>query len=356
MIRQTLCAVAVICLTSASFAQDEEGRRFRGGPPDGRGPGGPGGPPPWSGRMMERMVDQLDLDEEQEGAFREIMAPVREQMQAVGDRWREAAEAREAGDEARADELRRTLMREMNAGQNDAMNAALGQLEPLLRPEQLEKLDEMVDRMDRDRESRDRYRKISVELPDKLGLDEQQAAEFSEMSAAARERAGEGWQAMRPLFEEMRAAQESGDELRVAELRKQMDAQRPNMDAIYGEFLTQVEGLLRPDQKPALAEFKDELGLNEDFAAAPSKDEKGIDPREVLRLVKRLRLNEEQKDKFKDIEREVMLAYRDARRDAEQKAHLSQKTTEDVLAILDDSQKQRFEALLDRAHKRAERG
>lgn len=354
MFRRSLCIVPLLLLASVSFAQDQdEGqRRFRGGPPDGRGPGGP---PPWSGRMMDRMIDRLDLDEEQEAAFREIMGPVREQMQSMGDRWREVAEARDAGDEAKADELRRNLMREMESTGPDAMNAALTQLEPMLRPEQVEKLDEMVDRMDRDRESRDRYRQIRDELPDKLNLDEQQRGQFDEMATAARERVGENFRNMRPLFEQMREAQESGDEARVAEIRKQMDAQRPDMDAVYAEFLTQVEGILNPEQKTALADFRGELGLDIG-GAAPADNSKAMDPREVLRLVKRLRLNDEQRDKFKEIEREVMSAYREARRDADKKAQLSEKLTDDVLAILDDAQKQRFESLLDRAQKRAQRG
>ena len=44
-----------------------------------------------------------------------------------------------------------------------------------------------------------------------------------ELMTAAREEAGQRWQAMRPIFEQMNEAREAGDNERVAAMRQQLE-------------------------------------------------------------------------------------------------------------------------------------
>lgn len=329
-------------------------RRMRGpGGPGGPGFGGPGFGGRMSGRMMERVVEDLNLDEEQKSQFDTIMEPVRERMRQAGEQWQQVRALEESGETEQAQTLRRTLMQEM--GRGDAMEGAFAQLEPILRPEQLEKLDDMRDRFDRDRESRDNLRKIAEDLPKQLNLDETQKQQFDEMAAAGREKVGEQFRAMRPMFEEMRAAREAGDTAKVAELQAQMEAQRPDVAALQADFLNQVEGILNDEQKQSLAAFREETGIGMPVEAASAGDGKSIDPREMVKLVKRLRLNDEQKDQFKHIEEDAMASYKEARRDAAAKAALGEQLRGQIMEILDDSQKQRFESLIERTAKRSRR-
>lgn len=346
----------IVMAQDAQPTQDgqEQPRRMRGqGGPGFGGPGGPGFGGRMSGRMFERVVEDLNLDDEQKAQFETIVEPVRERMRQAGEQWQQVRALEESGETEQAQTLRRSLMEQM--GRGEAMETAFAQLEPILRPEQLEKFDDMRDRFDRDRESRDNMRKIAEELPTQLNLDETQRQQFDEMAAAGREKMGEQWRAMRPMFEEMRTAREAGDTARVAELQAQMEAQRPDMNAAYAEFLTQVEGILNDEQKQTLAAFRDETGIGMAADSTAAGDGKSIDPREMLKLVKRLRLSDEQKDQFKQIEKDAMGAYKDARRDAAAKAALSDQLRGQIGEMLDDTQKQRFESLIERSAKRSRR-
>jgi len=334
--------------------QDGQPVRREGGPaiaPPGGGRGMMGG------RMMGRMVEELDLDENQQKIYEELAAPMRERMRTMGERWRAAREAADAGDDTQLKAMQSEF--QQNGGRGgpfggaDPFGEIFEQLEPHLRPEQVEKLDTMRDRMERDRESMDAYRRVSEDLPEKLNLDETQKQQFDEMLQAAREEVGQKWQAMRPMFDQMQEAREAGDNERLAELRRQFEQQRPDGAAQMQGLMSQIEGLLRDDQNETFNAFQTELGLNTGGDAADAGG--STDVRSILRLAKRLRMTSEQKDDFKDIEKSSMRALRRAGRDADAKAQLADRVKEQIEQILDETQRERFHAQLERLDRRSRR-
>lgn len=318
-----------------------EGRMGMGGPRGGQ----------WMQRMFERTAEDLDLDETQRAEFDRLAQPHMDRMKEMGERWAEVREAQDAGDEARARQLREQLTRGGNPG--DAIGEVLTELEPMLKPEQVEKADSIRDRMQSDNDSRDRMRRIAREMPEALQLDEAQRGQMDELMNKAREEMGNRMQSMGPLFQEMREAREAGDMARVRELEKQMESQRPDMNARYDEFFAQVEGILRDDQKPLLENFRDEIGLS----PAGAGDEAGgtTDVRAILQAAKRLRLDADQKREFKSIEEDAMKAYRDAGRDKAARADLARQVREEISKLLDETQQTRFVQLLERLNRKSPR-
>jgi hypothetical protein len=301
--------------------------------------------------MLQRTAEDLELDETQKTEFDRLAQPHLDRMNEMRERWAEVREAQESGDEARARQLREQLMRSGNP--NDAIGEILTEMEPMLRPEQVEKADNMRDRMQGEAEGRDRMRRIAAELPDNLQLDEAQRAQYEELLSKAREEMGNRFSAMRPLFEQMREAREAGDMAKVRELEKQMEAQRPDMNPRYDEFFSQVEAILRDDQKPLLANFRDDLGLG----AAGDANQKGgtSDVRAILQAAKRVRLDAGQKKELKDIEEDAMKAWREAGRDVQARTDLARQVREEISKILDESQQTRFVQLLERLDKKSTR-
>ncbi len=366
--RRVAAVVASIVFVAPVFSQDGGGqviiqqqdgqpRRMGGfGGPGGQG-GGRGGM--MGGRMGFRMIEELDLDEEQQTVYEELAAPMRERMRAQGEKWRAAREAADAGDDSQM----KALQEEMRAngarggmgpgGGMDGFNDILDQLEPHLRADQVDKLDNMRDRMDRDRESFDNWRKISEEAPDKLNLDEEQRGQFKEMLDNARQQFGEKMGAMRPLMEQMQEAREAGDTAKVAELRAQMEQMRPDGNAGLQALMGQLEGILHDDQKAAFAEFQQEVGVGGDANDAASGN--GPDVKSILKAAKRLRLSADQKEDLKLIERQSMRALRSAGRDVDAKAELANRTKEQIERMLEEEQRTRFEQLIERMSRRSKR-
>ena len=314
-----------------------------------------GGPWPFYGRMVERMGADLELDDEQRVAFEELTAGFRQRMADAGARWEEIRAAREAGDEARAAELRRDM--DPARGQEE-IDTALDQLESHLRPEQIDKLDAMRDRMERDRAERDGFRRLMTDLPDRLELNDEQKEQFDEVMAENRRAMGERFAAMRPLWEEMREARESGDAEAAAALQAQLDAQRPRLETQMGEIFSRLEPLLNDAQKTSMQEFRDELlpaGGEAQAAADATGDGKSLDAREVLRLARRVRLNDEQRESLREIEKEIMREYRGLRGDAEARRALGEQAREKIVALLDATQAERFATLIERQSRRGAR-
>jgi hypothetical protein len=331
--------------------QRREGGVMISGPGGGRGMMG--------GRMMGRMVEELDLDENQQKIYEELAAPMRERMRVQGERWRAAREAADGGDDTQLKQLQAEFQQQGGPGRGgpfggaDPFGEIFEQLEPHLRPDQVDKLDNMRDRMDRDRESMDSWRRISDELPGKLNLDEAQKQQFDEALQAAREETGQRWQAMRPIFEQMQEARDAGDNERVAELRQQFEQQRPDGTAQLQGLLGQIEQMLRDDQKEAFAEFQNDIGIGTGGDAA---DAGGLtDVRAILRVAKRLRMTSEQKDDFRALERQAMRSLRVAGRDQAAKAELAERVKEQIEQLLDDTQKERFQSQLERLSRRNRR-
>lgn len=342
--------------------QQERPDGGQGRQPGARGQGGGRGGMGFmgGGRMMDRFIEDLNLDEQQKQVFDELMAPQRERMRQVGEKFREMREAQDSGDNERVEQIR-TELRDMGMGpggpggrgrgmqqMQEQMNQVWDQLEPSLRDDQIEKLDEMRDRMERGQQTMDAARRIREELPDTLNLDESQRQQFQEMLDQERDAMRQQFQSMQPLFEQMREARENGDDAKVAELRKQMEAGQPDFEARTADFLTRIEGMLTPEQKTALGQFRDDVGIGGTDGQAGDY----VDVKDLIRMAKRVRLNDEQKDEFKDIERDAMRDYRKAGRDKDARAALSGQVQQDIEKILDDRQIERFHQQIERAQRR----
>lgn len=341
MIRSLLLGVLFAFVVSPVYAQ--QGPPFRGGGPRDRSM--------WFDRMLNRMADELELDESQRVQFDEITASHRQRMQEVGQRWRELRQATRDGDEQRAAELRAELESARPPG--DGFSSLLDEVRPLLRDDQLERLQTMQDRMQERRRQGEMYRRIMTELPEELGLDDAQREQWDEILASRREQRRQRWEEMRPVWEEMRTAEEAGDEQRLAELRQQLEGARPDPQEMFATFFEQLEGMLRDDQKEILDAYRTEFGIG----AAAESGEPG-DLRNILRAVKRVRLNNEQREAVRDIERDAGRARREIdRRDAEAHKQLAKSVKQQLTKILDAEQTREFEenlARLDRDVRRSQ--
>ncbi len=344
MSRVLLISLFVGVLGTPAWAQHGMG----GFPPDGEGYMGAGMDHSVSaGRMYTRMGDQLDLDEAQRQQFDEIVAAQRERWSGMGQRWREVRQAMRDGDDQRAAELRAELRAGYAPG--SGMSAIFDEIEPILRDDQVGKLWEMQDRMQSRREGFERYRRVVRELPDELDLDDGQQAEFERLLTSQREQMHERWSEMRPLFEEMRAAQEAGDEERLKELRKQLEEARPDPETMFDfdAVFEQLAEVLSDEQKERLAAFRAGAETGDDGERGPR------DVRDVLRVLRRVRLSSTQKDEIRDIEREAIRARRDiGRRDKEGQARLAATVKAEIVTLLDQEQTKQFELLLRRYSRR----
>jgi len=300
--------------------------------------------------MFERIADELELDDEQRRQFDEITAPQRQRMRERQERWMEVRRAEREGDEERAAELRAELGQWRGPG--SGMSEMLEEIEPILREDQIARLWEIQDRMERGGGDRDRYGRMVRELPDELGLDEKQREEFRQILASQREQMRERWSEQRPLLEQMREAQEAGDRERVEELRRQFEASRPDPATMFEGLFEELAEILTKEQQQRLAAYRERVeGGGRDAQGGPGS------VRDVLRAVKRLRLSSEQKDEVRDIEREAIRQYRKiGRRKQEEQAALAAAVKKEIVAMLDAEQVKQFEQQLQRLGRGSRRG
>ncbi len=301
----------------------------------------------WPTRMFERIARRLDLDEDQRAQFDELTKTQRAEMREMGARWRELRQAQRDGDTERVAQLRA----EMPAwnGPGSGLAETLDKLEPILRPEQVERLWEIEDQMQRRQRMRAQYRAVTRDLPDQLNLDDQQRQEFDDLLKSQRETMRQRWTEMRPLMRKLRDAIDAGDDEQIEELRAQIDAARPDPDQMFAEFFDKLASHLDDDQIAKLKEFRQQW-------TPPAGDHVSLDNltiREVFRAVKQLRLDRDQKAQIRDIQREALGKYRKiGRRDHEGQARLADDVRKQIAELLDDEQLDRFDAQLRRYAKR----
>jgi len=345
----------VLTMLFGGLALSAAGQDNPPGPP-GRGPGRGfrSGPPP--ARPLEaiaqRITDMLLLSEEQQSELQKIVDRYREQADEAGPRpeqleslWRQLREAQQAGDETRAAELRAQLEQERARGA-ELMQAFFDEVEGILDPPQSQMFARFRERFGRGIPPggpRWRIRAMLRELPEQLALDETQRQKFDELVAnlnaeleARRRQAME----LRPLFEELRRAREAGDQQRVQQLRQQIDSMREGSPGLYQSFFSELEQILREDQKSKLEELRSSGGF-----APPA--ERPLDVRTVVRAAQRLNLTEEQRSKVRELAQQAMRESRRlSRTDAQAQADLANRVRGDIEKLLTPEQKQQFERAL----------
>ena len=299
-----------------------------------------------AGRMYSRFADELELDDGQRQEWDRIVAARRERMREMAGRVREIRLAAPDGDQERVAQVRVAFSSEHGA---EGVSAALDEIEPFLREEQVAKLWEIQDRMQSRGSDHANTARAIRGLPEELGLNKEQRAEFEKMLASGRQRMGQRWAEMRPLFEEMRAAREADDQQRLAELRRELEESRPAPDSMFEGFFEQLREILNADQKERLAAFQTRLaGGGDDGPRGPR------DVRQVLRAARRLRLEDTQKSEIRDIERVAIRAWREiGRRDKQAQARLAEAVKSEIAELLDPQQTKQFEQQLQRTARRS---
>jgi len=243
-------------LSGLVFAQ-EVGERPDGREQRERGPRGPAG-------MLDRVPDELGLDEEQRAQWDEIIAGQRTQMDQRRARMRELRQARRDGDEARAAELQEQL-----AGDAwdplESVQQSLDAIKPVLGADQLDRLSDMTERMQRRREefagrggegvrgggSRGSDRMLE-RVAESLELSDEQRAAFDQIAADHRAR----MQKVGPINHEMRQAQREGDAQRVEELRVRLQELGVDPQVSLDQAMNEIESILEEPQAEQFAEVR----------------------------------------------------------------------------------------------------
>jgi len=312
--------------------------RERGERGDFRGPGN------WIGWVARTLAQQLDLDDQQRESYQQIVEKYQQPAEGEaegGDATRTLFEqmraAREAGDDARVNELREQF-RQLRERGSQRMNAFFDEVQTILREDQVGRLTQFRERAgQRMREGGpDDVRERIARLRAQLSLDEEQAQRFDQAVEDMRRQQGEQMRQVGPLFRELREAQRAGDEERVRQIEDQIAELRFDPQAMRDELYAAIAEFLRPDQKQILDEFRRSEG-------GERAQEDPTDVRTILRAAKRLELTEDQSDKLREIERDAGQAERQVRRsDRESRAALAADVTKKIEALLTPEQIEQF--------------
>lgn len=302
------------------------------------------------GAWIARIRAQLELDEKQQVEFDRIADKLRKKgglgahMKRQRALMEEMQRARKDGDDERAAEIRAELaeMRREARGKSPALEL-LDKLEHagFLRDEQLEKLAEIRELLAARRRPGDRGPAGRVlaqvrQLREELRLTPEQAEEYDRLSAKLRE-------ALRPgaadhketekIVRQIMEAAEAGDTERIKELRKQMpDPGRRTQEAV-ARFLEEVEPILQPEQVRTLRRFRQRIG--------GSSEQSGLQA--MFRAVRQLDLDEQQRARLRELQRETHRAAREVRRDPQALAQLTAEVRDELRDILTDEQVAEFD-------------
>lgn len=312
------------------------------------------------GWMIRALAERLDLDADQQAQYDEIVEKFRQQMlndetPSPRELFEQMREAREAGDRERIAELRERFA-ELREQMQQRLEPFFDEVEQILHDDQVPVLNEFRERVEQRVRGPRQFaalQRAMRELRGQLDLTPEQAEKYQALTAGIEEKMQsmrERGPQMRELFQQMREARDAGDQQRVAELREQLRSLRPDPQAWLDEFFSGLEAFLTPEQLATVRQYRDKL-------QPQGRDAGPGDVRFVLRAARRLRLEPEQRDKLRTIERDAMSALRKLRRrDREGRALLAEKVTDQIREILTPEQTERFEKLLERSSRRHRRG
>lgn len=296
--------------------------------------------------VLDRIAKELDLTEEQQKQYQDLAAKRRELLEAnrpTGDEQqriaKEMAQARKAGDLARAAELRDQLI-----GNPDgkAVDTFLDEVEPMLTPDQSQKLPQIRDdyAAQRGTAAGDPLSKAKM-LRSELGLDAEQTKQFSklieQMDAeikSAKEVSPD------ELIDELRKAVEAGDEDAVRSVGSRItDLQQAGSKSL-ATFYDSLDGILNDDQRDKFDTFRNKHGDR------PAATKGARDPRDVFRAARRLKLDEDQRQQLKALETEYGKKTRDKRGDKEGLTELAKQAETEVRKFLNEQQMAKFDRFM----------
>jgi Spy/CpxP family protein refolding chaperone len=89
-----------------------------------------------------------------------------------------------------------------------------------------------------------------------LNLSDTQKQQVSQLMQSVKSQNASLFEQQQSLHEQMRAADESGDEAKFLSVRNQMDALRPQMKAVHQQIEQGLKQILTPEQATKLAQIK----------------------------------------------------------------------------------------------------
>jgi len=319
-----------------------------------------------SQQMFEDIAENLELNEEQAQQFEEIRAGHRERMEQFRQRREAVRQAREEGNDELAEQLRSELWaeREETGGPREWTQQAMESLDPILTEDQRGRLAEMREGYRKSRRGRgaqerrgggegrwgDRRRRMADDLPDQLGLDEQQRKQYTALVEAQGRKMRENQEKIQPLRDQLREARDSNDSKRFEALQAQIEALRSGGKTGEDAFFGQVEGILRADQVERFAEYRADAQFERGLDEIPA------DMRTLLRTARRLRLDKEQKAELKKVYNYAKKSWPKARRadkknrsrEKEAEAALTAEVRRRILEVLNEQQVEKFNEQLKR--------
>jgi Spy/CpxP family protein refolding chaperone len=307
-------------------------------------------------RLAGRISGMLDLSDEQEVELEQITERFRQQLSDMGapppdveNLRNEMREARRAGDDARARELRAQLDElrgERMAAHAEVAAEYLAEVETILHEEQLERFQQFRERFAQAGPAGDRIRglqRLIPELQDRLEFSEAQRARYDELVTELRESQRYGpdhWRRMGQLRAGLEEAEQAGDTARAEEIRRQMEASRVAGRSAMESFMDKLDEMLTAEQRAELAELRQEMGPR-------TRARRGGDVPSMLQAVRRLDVTSEQHARIGELSQRAMQEWRQLeRRDQAARTELTQRTKAEILALLTAAQAEQFEQIL----------
>ncbi len=186
---------------------------------------------------------------------------------------------------------------------------------------------------------------MAQRLAERLELTDQQKAQYDTILAKYQAQAGEQAdqrEQQRTLAQQYREARQSGDETRAEELRNQMQGLRDAHTKLFRDFMAEVEPILDTQQAEKLNNFR------ERFREGRPQG-RGAEVQTILRVAKRLDLNDEQRNKLRQIAQNVQTPQRGGPKDPQANAERAKQVKAQILEFLDANQAAEFERLLTEA-------
>ena len=345
----TICTL--LAATAACLAQDERPRRPRGGGAEAQ----PINRDQMRSNQFERRVRflkrQLDLDEQQQQEFDEIVEKYKSEQgtdqntQQVEDLIGQMREARKNGDNDRVKEIQAQL-RELRGDRS--MEPFFAEVEKILHEDQLEKLAEIRSRME-SRGMGPRGPMAQLErLRGELELNEDQARQYDEMFNELRSKMSPGGEGgNQELVQQLMQAVQENNQERIEELREQINASRGDQENLVTEFLDNVEKILEPQQKRTLEEFRRQM--------QSSRRGGTLQLRDYFQYASRLDLDSQQKEALRALQRESRDAERETRRDQAATSQLTEEYVKKIRDMLTDEQCAKFDQWVTEQQSREDR-
>lgn len=299
---------------------------------------------------IARLTRSLDLDSDQQARLDKIV----EESRQIATKNASDAEfqdlrnamrvARDGGDEEKAEQIREQMRAKFQTS-GDQLSDVLDKLEPALRPEQAQKLNEVREIAGR-RPAGPRER--LDELKSSLSLTKDQEVLFESlrerMEQSLPPRSGPG--SMADLMRQMREARQSGDEAAIQSVREQIERVRETGRGALDDFLSQLSPTLTTEQRTTLEQARKNFAAARSAQGGTTERDAKADPRTVIRAARRLELNDQQRDQLKDIEQQAGAATREAGNDNEKKKRVAAEVEKQIRGILNSEQAAKFTELL----------